>query len=1022
MSLQSAARPGQSQPTRVHSRIRFFAWVAADAGWSLRWLLRSAEVNYSFDLWQTESGLPYNSVTSIVQTRDGYLWVGTYNGLARFDGVKFTVFNTANTPELPSNRITSLFEDANGVLWIGDETGLLTTFSRGRFSHVTLGGDWPGEQIIGINADETGAIWLLNSRGRLYSLEGKTAIVGGKNADTEYSIPSLAREKNGKLWFLRGAFLASLEKGKLVPWPLDGQSDANNFQRACASRDGGLLLVGNGRVRKWTSTNTFEDLGPAPWGQDSITSVLERKSGDLLVGTLDEGLFLLSPDGTHQQFTRQNGLSHDWIRCLCEDREGNVWVGTGGGGLAALRTRSVEMMKVPDDWEGRSILAVTTRTEGGVWVGTEGAGLYRLVDGAATRYDSTNGLGNLFVWSVLDNQESKTWAGTWGHGLFVREGEMFQSAPGADPTAAVTALYRGRTGALWMGTSSGLVRYENGNCTRFTRKDGLSMPDVRAIEEDSTGAIWFGMSGGGLGRLQGGTLKQFRKQDGLPNDFVWSLLAEEDGTLWVGTFGGGLCCLKDGRFTTISTHDGLPDDVICHIADDGRGNFWVSSYHGIFRIRKDDLHRCANGEVKTVTCFSYGKGDGLSTLECSGGFQPAGCQTADGKLWFPTSKGLAVIDPTKVKINTVPPPVLIEEVMEDGKPVTLPRNDQLTQVKLEIPAGRERFEFRYTALSLVAPDKVRFQYRLEGLEPDWVEGGTQRTAYYSYLKPGEYTFRVKACNNDGVWNEAGATLPLKVLPHFWQTWWFTIGAALAGAACVGGAARYVTRRRLRQKLERLERQRALEKERARIAKDIHDDLGASLTRITLLSQSGRAELEDPHQAASDLDQIYHTARELTRAMDEIVWAVSPQHDTLDSLTTYLGKFAQDFLSVANIRCRLDMPMQLPAWPVTAEVRHNLFLAFKEALHNVLKHAAATTVRVSLTVTDTSFALAVNDNGKGFNPDASGDQAAASESARISSGNGLSNMKKRLEEISGIFELRSAPGEGTNLRFVVWLKN
>ena len=237
---------------------------------------------------------------------------------------------------------------------------------------------------------------------------------------------------------------------------------------------------------------------------------------------------------------------------------------------------------------------------------------------------------------------------------------------------------------------------------------------------------------------------------------------------------------------------------------------------------------------------------------------------------------------------------MIEEVMVDGQPAEMPRADVFPAAKLEIPPGKQRFEFRYTGLSLVAPEKVRFKYRLDGLEPDWVEGGTQRTAYYSYLKPGEYLFRVIGCNNDGVWNETGATIALKILPHFWQTWWFSIGAALVGAGLVGGGVRYVTRRRLRQKMERLERQRALERERARIAKDIHDDLGASLTRITLLSQSGRAELEDPHQAANDLDQIYRTARELTRAMDEIVWAVDPQHDTLDSLIAYLGKFAQDF--------------------------------------------------------------------------------------------------------------------------------
>jgi signal transduction histidine kinase len=365
---------------------------------------------------------------------------------------------------------------------------------------------------------------------------------------------------------------------------------------------------------------------------------------------------------------------------------------------------------------------------------------------------------------------------------------------------------------------------------------------------------------------------------------------------------------------------------------------------------------------------------------------------------------------------------LIEEVTADGQLMTMAGQGGAAK-PLEIRPGKQRFEFRYTALSLVAPEKVRFKCRLDGLETDWVEAGTRRVAYYSYLKPGDYTFRVVACNNDSVWSETGATLALRVLPYFWQTWWFSVCAMVTGAGVVGGGARYATRRRLRRRMEILERQRAVEKERARIAKDIHDDLGASLTRITLLSQSDRAELEDPRQAAADLAKIYTTARELTRAMDEIVWAVSPQHDTLDSLVTYLGKFAQDFLSVAGIRCRLNVPMQLPPLSLTAEVRHNLFLVLKEALNNVVKHAAATEVRVSLAPAASGFSLVVEDNGKGFDPARAGVAGnVGGGAARLSAGNGLSNMRKRLEEIGGVFEIDTARGEGTKLKFVVQLQN
>jgi signal transduction histidine kinase len=339
--------------------------------------------------------------------------------------------------------------------------------------------------------------------------------------------------------------------------------------------------------------------------------------------------------------------------------------------------------------------------------------------------------------------------------------------------------------------------------------------------------------------------------------------------------------------------------------------------------------------------------------------------------------------------------------------------------RLRIPSGAQRFEFRYTAPSFTASEKVRFRYRLKGLEDTWGEEKSERSAPYSYLSPGEYTFQVIACNNDGLWNERGAALTFTVLPAFYQTWWFSGLMVLAGAGAVGAVAYWISRRRLRRRLEQLERQRALERERARIARDIHDDLGASLTRITLLSQSVSAELEGAPQARAEVDQIYQTARDLTRAMDEIVWAVNPKHDTLDSLVNYLGRFAQNFMSTAGIRCRLDAPMEFPHTSVTTEIRHNVFLAFKEALNNVIKHARATEARVILELLADRFTLAVVDNGCGFKSERDAAVPAADgESTRAASGNGLANMQKRLEEIGGHCKVITAPGEGTRVEFSI----
>jgi signal transduction histidine kinase len=601
--------------------------------------------------------------------------------------------------------------------------------------------------------------------------------------------------------------------------------------------------------------------------------------------------------------------------------------------------------------------------------------------------------------------------------MFVKQGSQFVRPPGLEEnTVPMPALLHGQNGITWIGTANGLVRYEKGKLAAYGEQEGLELADVRAVTQAGDGTIWFAMNGGGLGRLRDGTLKQFRKQDGLSSDFLQSLKMDGDGTLWIGTSGGGLNRMRNDKFAAISHTNGLADNVICHIEEDNRGYFWMSSHNGIMRVSKAELNACADGQTNWVDCLTYGKGEGLPTLECSGGMQPAGCKTADGRLWFPTSKGLVVVDPSDVKKNQLAPPVVIEEVLVDGH--VLPAM-QRANSPLQIPPGRHRFEFHFTGLSFTVPEKVRFKHRLEGLEQDWGEPDSKRSADYSYIAPGDYTFRVMACNNDGVWNENQAALPFTVLPLFWQTWWFRVLYAVSGGAVVAATVIFAMRRRLERKLERLEQQRALERERARIAKDIHDDLGASLTRISMLSQSARSEL-DHSDAASDLDRIYDTARELTRAMDEIVWAVNPQHDTLDSLATYLGKFAQDFLAAAHVKCRLDVPMQLPAWPLTAEIRHNLFLAFKEALNNAVKHAHTSEAWISLSINDMGFRLQLEDKGCGFAQNSAGN-GSPSDSARLSSGYGLLNMRRRLAEIGGRCEIQSTPGTGTRVAFVVPVK-
>ncbi|MGP8022146.1 MAG: two-component regulator propeller domain-containing protein, partial [Limisphaerales bacterium] len=768
------------------------------------------------------------------------------------------------------------------------------------------------------------------------------------------------------------------------------------------------------RLLKWNGNRT-EDLGQCPLGLSSVTTLLELNSGALAVGTLENGLYLIFPQRGVVHFDRAHRFPNNWVRTLCEDREGTLWVGTGTGGLVALRPSRVATLNAPDEWQGANVLSITSARNGAMWIGTEGAGLYGLQEGQWMHFGNSNGLPNPFVWSVSEDLQKRLWVGTWGGGLSIEQSNRFERVPGlADLTSPMLAILHGRDGVTWLGTDTGLLRYQAGTIIRYGAGDGLILPDVRAIAEAPDGTVWFGMMGGGLGRLQNGAVKQFRNQDGISSDFVQCLHLDTNGALWIGTYGGGLDRYQNGHFSTIGMAQGLPSNFICSIEQDNRGNLWISSHAGIFRIQNAELNQCADGRIPSVHPLVYGPGDGMPTLECSGGFQPASCRTADGWLWFSTSKGPVGIDPDNIKVNQLPPPVLIEEVLMDGRPV---EGKERAGGALRIPPGRHQLEFRYTGLSFVAPEKVSFKYRLQGSDQEWTDAGTKREVIYNYVPPGRYRFEVMACNSDGIWSTASAVLAFTVHPYFWQTWWFYVVAGVSAAAILTGGVFWIARRRMRRKLDRLERQRAIERERTRIARDIHDNLGANLTRISLLSQSAQGELQNPGQAAVQLNRIYDTTRELTRALDEIVWAVNPEHDTLDSLANYLGKFSQDFLGSLAIRCRLDLPLQLPPWPVTAEVRHNLFLAFKEALNNVIKHAAASEVSVSLTVQPDSFVLAIHDNGKGFSAEAT-DPPARREPDRITRGHGLANMRQRLEKIGGLCEIQSAPGHGTRVKFVV----
>jgi ligand-binding sensor domain-containing protein/signal transduction histidine kinase len=968
--------------------------------------------NHVIHTWDTDNGLPQSSVTGILQTQDGYLWVGTYNGLARFDGVRFTIFDNNNVPEIHDAAVTCLFESGDGTLWIGHSSGETTSYRSGRFSNRR--NSLRGKAIRGLGSDSQGDVWMLNEDGILE--RERDGLVLTVKAGTDSGVVTMARSRQGNIWVLRNGQISELVQAKLITIAPPGTTTDTYVEGVGASRDDGLWVVLAGRLYKLTGKNWSASLGPAPSNFATIEQMIETTDGSLAESTTDQGFYLFRPGeaGKVFHFDRSNGLISDWVRAVCEDREGSMWVGSGSSGLCQIRATTLQIFSPPDHWQGRAVSSVTAGRDGSLWVATEGVGLYRFHMGTWKNFGTNAGLENLFVWSVLEDSAGSLWAGTWGGGLLRWRGSQFQPTPGLEAESQyIQSLCGSRQGCLWIGTRAGLLRYAAGKVTRCSSNTNSESTYVSAIVEDPANAVWFGTSGSGLGcwNERSGELRRFGKADGLSGDYVTCLHLDQHGALWIGTAGAGLNLLNQGHFTVVNHQQGLPNDYICSIEEDDRGNFWMGSHGGIIRARRSDLEQCAVGKTNKIQCLTFGLSDGLPTLECLGGRQPTSCKTTDGRLWFSTTKTVVSVDPGNVRLNLLPPPVAIESVLVDDQAVVQRAGS------LVVPPGLHHLEFDYTALSFVAPEKVLFKYRLAGLMNDWEEAGTRRSANYSYVPPGHYQFQVMACNNDGIWNQTGAESDLEVQPYFYQTPWFRLLGGTSTAFLAGGTVWLGMRQRMRRKLKQLEQQRALDRERSRIAQDIHDDLGASLTLISLLAESVRS--GPPNQPPSVLNRIYETSRELTRTMDEIVWAVNPRHDTLESLASYLSKFAQDYVRAASIRCSFDVPTSLPARPLAAELRHNIFLAFKEALHNVIKHAAASEVQIRLTLHDDFFTIVISDNGCGFNPHVS--TGATRSPDRIEGGQGLVNIPRRLAEIGGRCVIQSAPGAGTRVNFDIPLK-
>jgi ligand-binding sensor domain-containing protein/signal transduction histidine kinase len=984
--------------------------VVALLGWPVIPLFGStnAITRYNVRIWQTDDGLPQNSVYAIAQSADGYLWVGTHEGLARFDGTRFVVPDEAGAPELRRGWITALCSSRDGSLWVAIDGIGLIRLKDGTSTRFSEADGLASNQIKCLLETRDGSLWIGTEGGLSRYSGGKFTSFTVKNGLGNNSVRALCEDLQGSVRIATTRGLSRLgPDGSISTINFGLGTVANALKSVCQDTAGGIWVSSNEGVTRVSDDGRFS-YGVGEGLPDKLaTALYHDRDGRVWIGTYN-GVACMVDGKVVSTPMNAEGFS-DLVYALFEDAESNLWIG-GRDGLYRLRPARFTTITTREGLACNNAMSVAEDASGTIWVATWGGGLNAIRNDQVSTYGITNGLTYDTLLSLHVGRDESLWIGMDFEGGVNRLKGSHTNSFSKPPdlvNSPIRVIHEDKRGALWIGGNRGLNILSNGKCGTLTRANGLAGNVVMVIHEDPAGDLWIGTDGG-LSRWKEGKFTSFTTQDGLSHNSVDAIYEDQDRTMWLGTKGGGLNRFKEGKFTAYTTRQGLFSDEIYEILEDDFGFFWMSCRNGIFRVSKKGFDDLDQGKSRQLTCVVFGKADGLASVQCNGVAKPAGWKDKLGRLWFPTIRGVAAVE-SRIKSNDKPPPVIIEEVYADkkiiaqGGSVVTARSDSgasrdqtpasAQPRDLRVPAGRGELEVHYTALSFQAPEKNRFKYKLEGVDTDWIDAGVRRAAYYNNVAPGSYRFRVMGCNNDGIWNEAGAMLGVVVLPHYWQTWSFKLLLIAILALVLTALYR-----------ARVARLREIERLRVQIAADLHDDVGARLTKVAMVTEWMNREATPADRNKPHIQNIASTTREIIQAMDEIVWTINPKNDTLENLANYIFQYAQEYFQNTSVRCRLDLPARLPDHPISTELRHNLFMVVKEALNNVLKHSAASEVRVSLNVTERKLTIFITDDGSGFCP-------SQVQTAR----NGLANMRQRIDRIDGRLNLESDPGKGTRIR-------
>ena len=959
----------------------------------------SQPVEYFTRRWTTDDGLPHNSISGVVQDHTGFLWVATLGGLARFDGREFRKIPLGSQDESLGFNIRGLAEERPDTILVIPTSGQLlrlagsTTTVHPATASLAVGVDKPADLYV----ERSGVVWIGTYEGRLlrWQPDGATTWFGRDRPLTTRSKKfTFAPDEAGATWVASDGLLAVFRDGEL---------------RRHEAAPGGSMLIAPGKdgsIWVCTATGLFQlehgRLVPVcedvPWKDEfnAIRHVFEDRGGNVWIASSRHGLYRYAGGRVERIATPYSSVSF-----VTEDREENLWAATAGG-VVQLREKAFQLFNVASGLRQESVSAVCEDAHGQVWLANRAGGLAVVNPDDLRPQPRAWPEAAVFANVVCADARNRLWFGGGRDGLR-RVALDGAGAPErlTEPAIDPHLLFAAKNGDVWFSAGGDqLGCYRDDHLRLFAASDGFPPQGIRAIAEDAMGNIWLGGPGGNLLQWDGVRFRDFDSAMGRPRRPIHSLSVDAAGRLWICTASGLI--VKDGpHFHALTQAHGLADDLLQQMLEDDQGRAWFASSRGFFYVAKAELLAVVQGGANRVISHAFSRSQDLVGVTPTANYQPAAIRTRDGRLWFATSQGAVMIDPARVPRDLPPPPVVIDEVQLDGR-VLADRDD------LRLPSGQHRLDFRFAALTYTMPDAVVLRHRLEGADVQWVESGSDRAANYSGLHPGRYRLRVIARNSTGQWNTAGATLQFTVVPAWWETYWFRLGAIVLLTALTAWLARTIAQRRWRQRLQRLEQEHALEKERVRIARDLHDDLGASLTEVGLLAD--RLVGTPAQELRPQLAGLAWRTRRLSTELSGIVWAMSPRNATLDRLAEFIRQYAQRLFHGTPIGCLVDGGEDLPALPLAPDLQHQLIAAFKEALNNVLKHSQATDATIQLRYEGGCLQIAVSDNGCGFAPVATGNL----------DGNGLRNIRARVEEIGGEVTIASAPGHGTRVTLRVSL--